>query len=119
MFLKLFLIAYIFIFSLGAADATPYLSNTTASNTISTPQAIICLKNYESENSIACAYSNTFEITGQKDDKENYSEGNLFKTSPQYKFLQEIYSKSNNLIYFSKFDKLSLYLKNEICTRAP
>ena len=118
-FLKIFLIVFMFLISMCNANASLYMSESSLIDNITVPNAVVYVNNNEQENSIVAANSNGLELSALKDNKETYSGGNIFKSSAQYKFLQEIFSKNYNKVYLSTSHKISPYLKNEICTRAP
>lgn len=118
-FWKLIFIAFAFLISLCSANASLYVNKSLPNDSIQIPGATICVNNNETENAIVCANSKNFEIFVSKDNKETYSDGNVFKTSIQYKFLQIFFSKNYNKVYLSSYHKISTYLDNEICTRAP
>jgi hypothetical protein len=117
--LQLILIIFSFIISFCSADASLYLTKSAPTDTITAPVTIVCLNDNDGENSIVCTNSTPLELGAQKTDKENIESINVFKTSAQYKLLQEILSKNYNKIYIKTTDKISKILRNEICTRAP
>ncbi len=75
-------------------------------------------KNYN-ETYIAAVNTRNLELSALQDRRSPQGFGNIDKSSAQNKLLQQIFTSNYNKLYFSTSHKLSSYLKNEICTRAP
>lgn len=115
-FFKLFFIICTFFITLStnAYDNQKYVDFINAPQT----QNVFSLNNWQNTH-IVSENSLNSEIYLQSSNNENDSGGNLFKTSSQKKFLQEIFTKNYNKTFLNKYYKISPILKNEICTRAP
>lgn len=69
-------------------------------------------------NAISAANNQKFEISATNSQKNSHN-GTLDKTATQSKLLQQIFTANYNKTLYSSSHKISSYLKNEICTRAP
>ena len=90
-----------------------------ALDTISSVPAFVYVADNETENSISSSNFYNAEILSLGGQKQTYSSSDLFKTSVQNKLLAQIYAQNYNKVLLSKFHKISYFLRNEICTRAP
>jgi len=104
--------------SFCANPSCAHLKNSLVSDNISAPAQVVFVTDNESENSVVSANSNVIEIFSSQDKKDQFL-GSVPKTSPQAKLLQQIFSKNYNNVFISNSHKISSFLKNEICTRAP
>ncbi len=123
-FIKLFFIVSCFFISL-AVNATEidygainYTQHGIV-NTISIPDEELGIKPSDNETEFVAANAQTNELSAPNDRRNNFSGGNIDKTSAQNKLLQKIFSSNYNKTFYSTSHKISSYLKNEICTRAP
>ncbi len=74
----------------------------------------------EQENSIVYSNTQNHEISSINNDRKNLNKGNFSdKTTSQNKTSQQLFKLKYNQIYWSISHKISPYLKNEICARAP
>lgn len=73
----------------------------------------------ENENSIVQSNSQNQKIISATDKKDSFGIGSIDKISEQNKYLKKFFISKYNKIYLSSSHKISPYLKNEICTRAP
>ena len=73
----------------------------------------------ENENSIVQSNSQNQKIISATDKKDGFGIGSIDKISEQNKYLKKFLISKYNRILLSSSHKISPYLKNEICTRAP
>ena len=90
-----------------------------ALDTISSVPAFVYVADNETENSISSSNFYNAEILSLGGQKQTYSSSDLFKTSVQNKLLAQIFAQNYNKVFLSKSHKISYFLRNEICTRAP
>lgn len=123
-FLKLFLICVCFFISL----ATNAHGIEWHANGINCTQQIINSATQQEEllvnldnrnNAISASNNQKYEISATNSQKNNSYSGTLDKVAYGSKLLQQIFTTNYNKILYSSSHKISSYLKNEICTRAP
>jgi len=73
----------------------------------------------KNENSIAASNSNNHELVPFNERKDSFSNSTIFKSNNQNKLLQQFFYINYSQSYTGSSHKISSYLKNEICTRAP
>lgn len=73
----------------------------------------------ENENSIVQSNSQNQKILSATDRKDSSGMGSFDNFSGQNKYIKKFLSSKYYKIYLSSSHKISPYLKNEICTRAP
>lgn len=123
--LKLFLIYVCFFISLSANacgidfHAANLSSVPVITDSIRDAQNELSMNNDTKEQAIASANSQRQEISNISNRKNNFSGGSLDKAAAQQKLLQQIFTANYNKTLYSNSHKISSYLKNEICTRAP
>ena len=88
-------------------------------DSISSAPAIVYPADNETENSISSSNFYNAEILSLNTQKQSYNASNLYKTSAQLKLLSQIFTQNYNRVLLSKTHKISYFLRNEICTRAP
>lgn len=116
-FIKFILIFLSLFITLGAnaSDIQNYQSPTV----ISTADEVIKVLPDEFDNAISASNSKNHEILSLGDRKIYFGNGLVLKSSAQNKLLQQYFNKEYNKLFISSSHKISSYLKNEICTRAP
>lgn len=122
--IKLFFIVLCFFITLGANAAgieynTLGFQSGSITNTISIPDEEIGVQPDENETFFVSSNTQSAELYSQNERKDSFLGGALDKTSAQNKLLQQIFTSKYNKAYHSTSHKISSYLKNEICTRAP
>lgn len=119
-FLKMFFTLLLFLISIVGECVCPAAEiSTKISDSIYSPTQVFLIVDNEVENYIASSNFRGFEISASSNKKESFAKGDLNKTSPQRKLLQIIFAQNYNKTLLSESHKISPYLKNEICTRAP
>ena len=113
-----------FIISLSANAAKIdcnvfYNAQTEIVDTITVPDEELSVKPTSSETEFVATNSVNHELSATNDRRNNFTNGNIDKTSPQSRLLQQIFTSKYNKTFYSTSHKISSYLKNEICTRAP
>lgn len=78
-----------------------------------------CFNKNNNETSIAAVNTRNLELSVLQDRKNPKSFGNIDKSRAHNKLIQQIFTSDYNKLYFRTSHKISSYLKNEICTRAP
>jgi|InofroStandDraft_1065614.scaffolds.fasta_scaffold04542_1 hypothetical protein len=123
--LKLFFICVCFLISLSANacgidyTALNFTAQPVITDTITIPQEELVINSDKSEHAIAAGNNQRQEISNISSRKNNFNGGSLDKTSAQRKLIQQIFTAKYNKTLYSNSHKISSYLKNEICTRAP
>lgn len=126
-FIKIFFIAFCFFASLSITgqsdnyfDAEYITQNINAiTTTQSVPSGEILVKINENENSIASSNNQSHEISASGDKQNSYSNTPTDKILYQNKFSSKTFINKYTQLRNSISHKISPYLKNEICTRAP
>lgn len=126
-FIKIFLILFCFFVSLRTTEhSDTYLSvqisnilNTAAVEKQPVQNDEIVLKINENENSIVSSNTQSHEISASQDKQNLYSNSQTDRISYQTKFLDHTFINKYIQLGNSKSHKISPYLRNEICTRAP
>jgi hypothetical protein len=88
-------------------------------DTISSVPAFVYVADSETENSISSSNYYNAEVLSLNPQRQSYNLSNLYKTSGQLKILTQIFTQNYNRVFLSKTHKISYFLRNEICTRAP
>ncbi len=114
-FLKIFFTA-LCLFIPTFASASGINQITSEVNSIPVVSAVSKLN---SETSIAAVNTGNLELSAIQDRRNNQSFGNIDKSNAQNKLIQQIFTAYYNKLFYSTSHKISSYLKNEICTRAP
>ena len=123
--LKLFFICVCFLISLSANacgidyNALNFSAQQVITDTITMPQEELVINSDKSEHAIASGTNQRQEISNVSSRKNNFSGGSIDKASAQQKLIQQIFTAKYNKTLYSNSHKISAYLKNEICTRAP
>lgn len=123
-FIKLFFICFCLFISL-AANACAI--NWNAADFNSTQQIINSATQQEElfvnfdgrTNAISATNNQKNEISSLNSQKNNSFNGTLDKATAGSKLIQQIFTAKYNKSLYSTSHKISSYLKNEICTRAP
>lgn len=128
-FIKLFFIILSFFISLGTGNCSAQdcdvriISLNTYSqeiiDDINIPREEVLITPVKNESYLVPTNSRNYKITPANDKKDSYSRGSLDKTSNQNKLFQQIFYNKYNQLFLSTSHKISSYLQNEICTRAP
>lgn len=123
-FIKLFFICVCFIFSLAAnAHGINWhaveVNQTQQILNAATQQEELSINFDHTTNAISAANNQKYEISATSSHKQNSYNGTLDKAGTQSKLLQQIFTANYNKTLYSTSHKISSYLKNEICTRAP
>lgn len=77
------------------------------------------IKPGDTKNAIVASNSTNHELIPISERKDTFNNNTIFKFHSQYKLFQRFFYSKYNQIYISNSQKISPYLKNEICTRAP
>ena len=123
--LKLFFICVCFLISLSANacgidyNALNFSAQQVITDTITMPQEELVINSDKSEHAIASGTNQRQEISNVSSRKNNFSGGSIDKASDKKKLIQQIFTAKYNKTLYSNSHKISSYLKNEICTRAP
>lgn len=80
---------------------------------------VLAVQTKKNESSIAAPNFGNFELSAIQDRRNTQSSASFDKTGAQFRLLQQIFTDKYNKLYYSTSHKISSYLKNEICTRAP
>ena len=115
-FLKIVILIFMCFVSAGAGASGDIPVKT---DNISPVVQVIYPDDNETENSVVSSNFYNTEIVNLSEHKQNFSASNLYKTSAQDKFLSVIFTQNYNRVFLSKTHKISYFLRNEICTRAP
>ncbi|MBQ8459282.1 hypothetical protein IJ541_04170 [bacterium] len=114
-FLKIFFIFISFFISLGvnACDVkSSYVDY------VKPLKQEIFVQNFQDNQAIVSSNSQNLVIYSSNDKKEIYIRS-LDKNAPKSRLLNHIFTKNYNKVFISNSHKISSYLKNEICARAP
>ena len=123
-FFKLFFICVCFFISLAANahgidwHAPEFKPTQQVINSANQKQEELIINFDNKSNAISAANNQKFEISATSSQKNSHN-GTLDKTATQSKLLQQIFTANYNKTLYSSSHKISSYLKNEICTRAP
>ncbi len=124
--MKYIIIAFCFLFSLifytsGETNVPAYnfTKNDIISNNATHQNGNISVTSKEQENSIVYSNTQNHEISSLTNDRKDLNNSFSNKTSAQNKILQNAFNIKYNKLYWSISHKISPYLRNEICTRAP
>ncbi len=123
--LKLFFICVCFFISLSANacgiefHAFNFSSSPEITDTITVPQEELILNTDDGKHNIVCTNRQRQEISNSSNRKNNFNSSSTDKATVQRKLIQQIFNTNYNKILYSNSHKISSYLKNEICTRAP
>lgn len=123
--LKIFFICVCFFISLSANacgidfPVPNFSEQPVITDTITIPQEELVINSDKTEHAIASTNSHRHEISNLSNRKNNPGSGSLDKASAQRKYIQQIFINNYNKTLYSNSHKISSYLKNEICTRAP
>lgn len=125
-FLKIFFICVCFFISLAANACNINHPNF---NVFNQPSEISALETNPaeefliseecSENSIAAPNSQNHEIYTATLRKNTLTSGSTDRSATSQRLTQQIFISKYNKILYSSSHKISPYLKNELCTRAP
>lgn len=123
-FIKLFFIYFCLFISLASnactinwqtADFYPIQQVITST----TQQEELCINLDDKTNAIFVTNNSKNEISSLNLQKNNSFNGNFNKAATGSKLRQQNFAKKYNEQFYNSSYKISSYLKNEICTRAP
>jgi len=117
--LKLFLIFLSFFIIPGLNSCGANLAVNMHSQIISSANDEIKFVTDNSENSIIASNSHNYEIISFNENKDSSGNCPIYKSNFQNKLTQQFLNLKYNQLFISNSHKISSYLKNEICTRAP
>lgn len=125
-YIRYIFIIFCFLFSLifyNSSETFDFAKNINNYNnsitTESTDRSDLYVNLDETENSIVASNSQNHEISSVSNDRKDLSNSYSDKASAQNKIFQNSFNLKFNKFYWSISHKISPYLKNEICTRAP
>ena len=73
----------------------------------------------DNESQIAASNSHNTELTSANLEKNSHNITNIDKVATERKIVAQIFALNYNKILYSASHRISLYLRNEVCTRAP
>ena len=125
-FLKLFLIVVSFFITLSAnaqSVSTDMLvnlnNNQVIVDKITLPDFELSIEQEHNENVIVASNNRNYELSACHERRNSHVSGCLDRVVNKNKLLQQIFNNQYNKCFCSASHKISSYLKNEICTRAP
>lgn len=124
-FLKLFLIVVSFLITLGGSLSSASVDTLINYNSpvivdeITIPDVELSIKPEHNENAIVASNSRNQEIYACSDRRNSLIGGNFDRIANKNKLIRTIFNDRYNKYFYNTSHKISSYLKNEICTRAP
>ncbi len=118
-FIKFFLIFLSFLIILAGNQCFADVSVGLHHQIISCADEELNITPNKTENAITSSNAQNKELISFNDRKNSFGNGLSGKASLQNKLLQYYFYNQYNQLYISSSHKISSYLKNEICTRAP
>ncbi len=123
-FLKIFFIVVCFLVTLGVCksgvsiDSFDINNKSIVSESISVPHQVLVSPD-DNESQIAASNSHNTELTSANLKKNSHNITNIDKVATERKIVAQIFALNYNKILYSASHRISLYLRNEVCTRAP
>lgn len=123
-FLKIFFIVVCFLVTLGVCksgvniDSFDINNKSIVSESISVPHQVLVSPD-DNESQIAASNSHNTELTSDNLKKNSHNITNIDKVATERKIVAQIFALNYNKILYSASHRISLYLRNEVCTRAP
>lgn len=123
-FLKIFFIVVCFLVTLGVCKSSVNIGSfdinnkSIVSESISVPHQVLVSPD-DNESQIATSNSHNSELTSANLKKNSHNITNIDKVATERKIVAQIFVLNYNKILYSASHRISLYLRNEVCTRAP
>ncbi len=123
-FLKIFFIVVCFLVTLGVCKSGVNIGSfdinnkSIVSESISVPHQVLVSPD-DNESQIAASNSHNTELTSANLKKNSHNITNIDKVATERKIVAQIFALNYNKILYSASHRISLYLRNEVCTRAP
>ena len=123
-FLKIFFIVVCFLVTLGVCKSGVSIGSfdinnkSIVSESISVPHQVLVSPD-DNESQIAASNSHNTELTSANLKKNSHNITNIDKVATERKIVAQIFALNYNKILYSASHRISLYLRNEVCTRAP
>lgn len=123
-FLKIFFIVVCFLVTLCVCksgvniDSFDINNKSIVSESISVPHQVLVSPD-DNESQIAASNSHNTELTSANLKKNSHNITNIDKVATERKIVAQIFALNYNKILYSASHRISLYLRNEVCTRAP
>ena len=123
-FLKIFFIVVCFLVTLGVCKSGANIGSfdinnkSIVSESISVPHQVLVSPD-DNESQIAASNSHNSELTSANLKKNSHNITNIDKVATERKIVAQIFALNYNKILYSASHRISLYLRNEVCTRAP
>lgn len=123
-FLKIFFIVVCFLVTLGVCKSDVNIGSfdinnkSIVSESISVPHQVLVSPD-DNESQIAASNSHNTELTSANFKKNSHNITNIDKVATERKIVAQIFALNYNKILYSASHRISLYLRNEVCTRAP
>lgn len=123
-FLKIFFIVVCFLVTLGVCkscvniDSFDINNKSIVSESISVPHQVLVSPD-DNESQIAASNSHNTELTSANLKKNSHNITNIDKVATERRIVAQIFALNYNKILYSASHRISLYLRNEVCTRAP
>lgn len=123
-FLKIFFIVVCFLVTLGVCKSCVNIGSfdinnkSRVSESISVPHQVLVSPD-DNESQIAASNSHNTELTSANLKKNSHNITNIDKVATERKIVAQIFALNYNKILYSASHRISLYLRNEVCTRAP
>lgn len=123
-FLKIFFIVVCFLVTLGVCKSDVNIGSfdinnkSIVSESISVPHQVLVSPD-DNESQIAASNSHNTELTSANLKKNSHNITNIDKVATERKIVAQIFALNYNKILYSASHRISLYLRNEVCTRAP
>lgn len=123
-FFKIFFIVVCFLVTLGVCKSDVNIGSfdinnkSIVSESISVPHQVLVSPD-DNESQIAASNSHNTELTSANLKKNSHNITNIDKVATERKIVAQIFALNYNKILYSASHRISLYLRNELCTRAP
>lgn len=123
-FLKIFFIVVCFLVTLGVCESCVNIGSfdinnkSIVSESISVPHQVLVSPD-DNESQIAASNSHNTELTSANLKKNSHNITNIDKVATERKIVAQIFALNYNKNLYSASHRISLYLRNEVCTRAP
>lgn len=123
-FLKIFFIVVCFLVTFGVCKSDVNIGSFDINNksiiseSISVPHQVLVSPD-DNESQIAASNSHNSELTSANLKKNSHNITNIDKVATERKIVAQIFALNYNKILYSASHRISLYLRNEVCTRAP
>ncbi len=123
-FFKIFFIVVCFLVTLGVCKSGVNIGSFNLDNrpvvseSISVPHQVLVSPD-DNESQIAASNSHNTELTSANFKKNSHNISNIDKVATERKIVAQIFASNYNKILYSASHRISLYLRNEVCTRAP